>query len=118
MIEVIETIKSILGEHVCVGLFVTLVCYLCSYCLRGILTKKIVKNKYTNLIPVFSACFGVVVMLLSQWIFYHIKSIPERMFMGAEFGLAAVGLHQLIKRIKSFFKIKNMEKEKKINSYK
>lgn len=108
-----DILMQLWGDFVFSGVTVPIICYAFSACLKMILTSKVKKNKYTNLIPLFSMIIGAILMLSIRDFLPVLHLIKTRIYMGMILGLSATGIHQLFKRIKRFFVIKKIEKDYK-----
>lgn len=106
-----DFLMQLWGDFVFSGITVPIICYAFSACLKMILTSKIKRNKYTNLIPLFSMIIGAILMLLIRDFLPVLHLTKTRIYMGMILGLSATGIHQLFKRIKRFFVIKKIEEE-------
>lgn len=106
-----DFLMQLWGDFVFSGITVPIICYVFSACLKMILTSKIKRNKYTNLIPLFSMIIGAILMLLIRDFLPVLHLTKTRIYMGMILGLSATGIHQLFKRIKRFFVIKKIEEE-------
>lgn len=93
------------------GLIIPILCYVFSYCLRKILTCKVAKNRYTNLIPLFSVFLGILIITICEYVIPSINEPLSRIIVGVLFGLSATGMHQLKKRLKLFFILKELDKK-------
>lgn len=107
-----DFLLKIWGDLVFSGIAIPIICYTFSSCIRTILLSKIAKNKYTNLIPLFSMIIGAILMVSVHDFLPVLRLVTTRIYMGIILGLSATGMHQLIKRLKRFFSVKNIEKNR------
>lgn len=79
-------------------------------CLCSFILKKYVKKFPNKLIPIVDVVLSLITSLL--YLTYHFSGFPIRFYIitGIENGLAAVGLHQLIKQTKQYLKIRKIFK--------
>lgn len=111
----INILISIWDSLVRLAMLIPIVCYSFSFVFRQFLTSKVMKNKYTNLIPLFSMIIGIVIMFSMKMFLPKIDGTVDRLVLGAIFGLSSTGFHQLIKRMKSFVTMTKFEKVSKEN---
>lgn len=95
------------------GIAIPIICYAFASCLKVILTSKIARNRYTNLIPLFSMVIGAIIMLIVHDFLPVLHFAKTRIYMGMVLGLSATGIHQFFKRIKRFFAVRKIEKNHK-----
>ena len=110
-----EILISIWDSLVRLAMLIPIVCYSFSFVFRKFLTVKVVKNKYTNLIPLFSMMIGALIMFSMRMFLPKIDSTVDRIILGGLLGLSATGFHQMIRRLKSFFLMSQFEKKSKEN---
>lgn len=98
------------GDFVFSAISVPIICYAFCFCLKQILVSKVAKNRYTNLIPLFSMIIGVIIMLAVKDFLPVLRLTKTRIYMGMVLGLSATGIHQFFKRMKHFFEMRKIEK--------
>ena len=108
-----DILQTIWGDFVFSGISIPIICFAFSMCLKYILTAKIARNKFTNLIPLFSMILGAIIMVLVHDFLPVLHFTKTRIYMGMVLGLSATGIHQVGKRLKRFFAVKKIEKNYK-----
>ena len=70
------------GDFVFSAISVPIICYAFCFCLKQILVSKVAKNRYTNLIPLFSMIIGVIIMLAVKDFLPVLRLTKTRIYMG------------------------------------